>query len=180
MCPIESRSGPISGVSHWCRTNRNKRRLSAMAPIHHVWWLNRTGVSQTCIQALRCVFAAQLHVEFTQTSLNEVFRRNFQMKTFPPLCCADAPYHVTTHMELWVMSQALTDRTCYTCLYPVYSMTRRVCSSLVFSFCVTQVPPLTGSAYSPPQKSPEGQNVSASFLLLLHPALFLILFCVYC
>lgn len=47
------------------------------------------------VQALRCVSAVQLHVEFTQMP-NEVFSRNFQL----PLRCADAPYHVKTHMEL--------------------------------------------------------------------------------
>lgn len=114
-------------------------------------------------------------------SINEVFSRNFQMKTFPPLCRTDAPYHVLTHMELWVLSQALTDRTRFTCLYAVYSMTARVRCSLVFSFCVTQISPPTGSASGLPQKSPKGQNVSAAafflfFFLLLHPALFLVLF----
>lgn len=90
-----------------------------------------------------------------------------------------APTLLTTskpiwNYELWVKLWLIG------LVIPVYTLfipwQRSMCSSLVFSFCVTEISPLTGSAYSPPQKSPEGQNVSASFLLHLHPALFLLFF----
>lgn len=37
------------------------------------------------------------------------------------------------------MSQALTDRTGYTCLYAVYSTTAHACGSLLFSLCGIQI-----------------------------------------
>lgn len=94
-----------------------------------------------------------------------------------------APTLLTTskpiwNYELWVKLWLIG------LVIPVYTLfipwQRSMCSSLVFSFCVTEISPLTGSAYSPPQKSPEGQNVSASFLLHLHPALFLLFFFFLC
>lgn len=41
-------------------------------------------------------------------------------------------------MELWLMSQALTDMTGYTCLHAVYTTVTHVCSFFVFFFCGVQ------------------------------------------
>lgn len=47
------------------------------------------------------------------------------------------------------MSQALTDRTGYTCLHAVYSIAAHECDSLLFSFCGNQISAVSKSPHHP-------------------------------
>lgn len=132
MRHIWSRSRKISGVksvTSWFRTNGNKTSFH-LGAYHLSQW--KISESQTYGPGTGSRPAAATVPRLRQ---NEVVSRNVWLSdkyhSTPSLCRGCSPCQ--THMELWVMSQAMTDRTGYTCLYAVYSTATHACSFFVFS-----------------------------------------------
>lgn len=114
-------------------------RLSIEASIYHVCWLNTNDLRR--IAGQRVSFCSSRGSTFDlHTVSNEVVSWNVwlpnEYRSTPSLCRGFSPRQ--THMELWVMSQALTDRTGCTCLYAVYTTATHVCTLFVFSLCGVQ------------------------------------------